>query len=307
MSAKKVTENLIMALERHGFKAKIVSVEHVPELQETIKKNLASGKIDKAVYRDYGSYFDNAIPEDISWERSIIIIAAPRPILEVVFTIDGKKLSAIIPPTYEHSVDKTITAAIKTAFAPNGYRFTRADLPKKLLAAHSGLARYGKNNITFVDGMGSFVRLLAYYTDLPIESDNWQDPKVLDECNGCMACTKKCPTGAIDPNQFQLRAERCLTFHNESSDPFPTWIDKSWHHCLIGCMRCQDCCPVNKEFWSWTERYAEFTEKETSSLLKGRSEDELPAKWISKFQNSDLSENRGTLVRNLRSLFAPAL
>lgn len=302
MNATSVEKSLMTALNRHGFKAKIVSAEHIPELLESIRENLESGKIDKAVYRNYGKCFDGSGTDIFDWTRSIIVIAAPSPMLEVKFTVDDKKQFAIIPPTYVHSADQTAKSVIETVIEANGYRFSRAALPEKLLAVRSGLARYGKNNIVYVDGMGSFVRLLAFYTDLPVINDTWRKPLVLDECARCKACIKKCPTGAIDPDDFQLRAEKCLTFHSESPGPFPDWIDESWHHCLIGCMRCQQYCPVNKDFRHWIKHYTEFSEEETAQLLSGNSENGLPDKWASKFKDSDLSSNPSILARNLKSV-----
>jgi epoxyqueuosine reductase len=37
----------------------------------------------------------------------------------------------------------------------------------KRLAVRSGLARYGRNNVTYVEGMGSFLELSASLTDMP--------------------------------------------------------------------------------------------------------------------------------------------
>jgi epoxyqueuosine reductase len=224
--------------------------------------------------------------------------------LEVVLSVGGKQRSVIIPPTYEHSVDETVTSTIEDVLAPHGYRISRAILPQKLLAAHSGLACYGKNNITFVDGLGSFHRPLAFYSDLPCEHDTWQEPQMLDECNRCTTCIKKCPTGAIDPERFQLHAERCLTYYNESPEPFPSWLDKSWHHCLIGCMRCQSYCPVNKDVRSWTERYAELTDEETELVLNGGPKEGLPESLLAKLENTGLLDDPAVLARNLKSVLA---
>lgn len=304
MSQKAITEALQAALERCGCRSVIVSTEHVAELRETIEANRVTGLIDDGVYRQYAAYFENMLTQEISWARSIVEIAVPRPVLETTFTINGARHTVIIPPTYEHSVDGKVATTIESALAPHGYRISRASLPLKLLAARSGLARYGKNNIAYVEGLGSFHRLLAFYSNLPVVNDTWQEPQVLDECDGCNACTKKCPTGAIDTDQFQLRAGRCLTYHNEASGPFPEWIDKTWHHCLVGCMKCQHYCPVNKDVCSWTQQFAEFTAEETELLLRGTPKNEIPPSLIAKFENTDLLEEPADLARNLRGALA---
>lgn len=302
MNSQELTERLRENLEERGFRSAIISSSHAPELRLTIEHGLRSGLINEAVYRQYAAYFDNMLTQDSSWARSIIAVAVPRPMLEVVFSVNGKKRSTIIPPTYEHSVDETLADLIKGIMEPQGYRVDRAALPQKLLATRSGLARYGKNNIAYVDGIGSFLRLLAFYSDFPAVEDAWQEPQILEECTKCNACIKKCPTGAIDPDRFQLHAEKCLTFHNESSEDFPSWIDESWHHCLIGCLRCQQFCPANKDVWSWTERFAEFSEEESALLLGGVAQSELPPSLIAKFEKTGLLDDSVLLARNLRSV-----
>lgn len=304
MSLKEMTDTLQAVLIRRGFRSAIVSAAHASELRETIERSRASGLIDDGVCRQYAAYFENMLTQNFPWARSIIAVAVPRPMLEATFIIEGKRHSVIIPPTYEHSIDETVAAIIETALSPYGFQIHRATLPQKLLAARSGLARYGKNSIAYVEGMGSFHRLIAFYTDLPIANDTWLDPLLLDECSGCNACSKKCPTGAIAPDRFQLRAERCLTYHNESSEPFPRWIHASWHHCLVGCMICQNCCPVNKDVRSWKELFAEFTDKESALLLNGAAIDELPPSLVTKFEDTDLLDDPGGLARNLRSVLA---
>jgi len=91
----------------------------------------------------------------------------------------------------------------------------------KFLAVRSGLARYGRNNITYVDGMGSLYRLSAFLSDLPYSGDCWTEPQMHDRCDDCSACIRACPTDAIPQHRFLLHSERCITFHNETRGPFP--------------------------------------------------------------------------------------
>ena len=121
-------------------------------------------------------------------------------------------------------------AILAEVLESGGYRAAKAVLPKKLLAVRSGLAAYGKNNITYVPGMGSFHGLVAVFSDLPAPEGTWRDAEMMEACHKCAACRRHCPTGAIDADRFLLRAERCLTFHNEKpvDVPFPGWIDAAW-------------------------------------------------------------------------------
>ena len=100
---------------------------------------------------------------------------------------------------------------------------------------------------------------MGAFSDLPCDGDPWREPKALERCESCVACLRNCPTGAITRDRFLLRAERCLTYHNEAAGDFPGWIDPSWHHCLIGCLRCQTACPENKAVLEWFEDRAEFS------------------------------------------------
>ncbi len=301
MSSREVLDALQASLEQWGFKSAVVSAERSLELRRTIEEGRASNLINSAVFRQYAAYFENMLSQDVPWARSIVVVAVPRPALEVTFDIDGKQRTLIIPPTYEHSIDETVTSAIESSLVPHGFQICRAMLPLKLLAVRSGIARYGKNNVAYVEGMGSFHRLLAFYSDMPVESDSWREPQVLDACDGCQACTKHCPTGAIDPDRFQLHTERCLTLHNESSEQFPQWIDKSWHHCLVGCMQCQHYCPENKDVRLWKEHLAEFTQEETALILAGVTSDQMPPSIIAKFRTTGLLEDPISLTRNLKS------
>jgi epoxyqueuosine reductase len=169
------------------------------------------------------------------------------------------------------------------------------------------LAEYGKNNIAYVKGMGSFFRLTAFYSDLPSQEDTWIEHQTMERCHNCSACLKSCPTKAISSKRFLLHAERCLTFHNESQRDFPSWLDPAWHHCLVGCMRCQIICPENKAFRDWTEDREAFSEAETTLLLDGLQTEELPARTVKKIEELHMKiEYSKILSRNMRALFKNA-
>jgi epoxyqueuosine reductase len=230
----------------------------------------------------------------------------PIPLTKATFTWKGKTQSFIIPPTYTTYdekriyVDHTVAEEMEKA----GYKVATAMLPLKLLAVHSGLAEYGRNNIAYVSDMGSFMRLTAVYSDMPCEKDSWQEVKVMVRCETCSLCSKACPTSAITPNRFLLMAEECLTYHNEKKGdiPFPKWIKPSWHNCIIGCIRCQAACPENKQFLELVGETAEFSEAETGLLLKGPSVTQIPASTMEKMKRLSLTDYFDMLPRNLSAL-----
>jgi epoxyqueuosine reductase len=295
---------VLSKLERIGFKAGVVSMEHLAELKDEIERVHSQGLLAEGVYRDYHYAFDFKMPEALPQARSIIVVAAPVPALQVTFALDGREFQATVPPVYNYDTDQQVYDCINEVLKPKGYLLANAAVPKKLLASRSGLARYGKNNITYVEGMGSYHRLTAHFTDAPIPEDHWQKPQMLDRCETCTACVKKCPSGAVSSDRFLLRAEKCITYHNESERPFPEWIDPSWHNCLIGCMICQNVCPANPPSVRHTAQAATFSEEETGQILDGVSRENLAAETVEKLKQVGLFDDCKLVARNLKALLA---
>jgi epoxyqueuosine reductase len=294
---------VLSELERIGSKARVVSAEHLGELKDEIERNYSEGLFDHSVFGDYSYAFNFEVPETLPQVCSLIIVATPAPALEVTFMLDGRAFQAIVPPTYKDDTDQQVHDCITGVLKPKGYQLATAAVPKKLLASRSGLARYGKNNITYVEGMGSHHRLTAFFTDAPLPEDHWQKPKMLKRCETCTACVKKCPSGAITSDRFLLHAEKCITYHNESERPFPEWIDPSWHNCLIGCMICQDVCPENLPSVMLTVHQATFSDEETNRIVRGAGKEDLQPETEEKLKKIGLLfDDCKALARNLKAL-----
>ncbi len=131
---------------------------------------------------------------------------------------------------------------------------------------------------------------------------------MLERCQNCQACRKRCPTGAIPADRFLLRAERCIVFHNEKcgGNPFPIWLDPRWHNCLIGCMLCQRVCPENRAVRDWVEPGGEFSLDETRLLMKGARLDGLAPATLDKLRRLEMDDSIDILPRNLGVLLTPA-
>jgi epoxyqueuosine reductase len=213
-------------------------------------------------------------------------------------------VTGLLPPTYVSysSRSESVQLAVRLWLENAGHGAATSNLPLKTLAVRSGLADQGRNNLCYVPGMGSFLELVALFSTLPCRADPWREPRMLTRCAHCDACLARCPSGAIDEDRFLLRAERCLTLHNESTNAFPDWIGPSWHHCLVGCMRCQDQCPENRGVSRWVQDRAEFSEAETAALLDGRVTDGLPASLTAKLRDLELNYDGTLLGRNLAAL-----
>jgi epoxyqueuosine reductase len=113
---------------------------------------------------------------------------------------------------------------------------------------------------------------------------------------------KACPTGAISADRFLLKAERCLTFHNERRGAFPEWLKPSWHNCLVGCLYCQEACPVNKNGPKSLKEGPVFSEEETDFILQNVPLKEMPQTAVKKLEQLDVTEYLPVLGRNLRAL-----
>ena len=285
-----------------GCESRIVSIRVLRELESAIESRHQGGDLDERFYREKLSFFRFHPPDDLPEAKSLIVIAVPQPLVRATFVWNGRARQYIVPPTYDASVNTNAEDLLTRTLEPDGYRVAPSALPLKLLAVRTGLAAYGKNNICYVQGMGSFHRLMAFYSDLPSDEYSWGDPTMLERCRKCSACIKACRTHAIDSDRFLLHAERCLTFLNEDTASFPDWVDPSWHHCQIGCMQCQTICPENKRTAQWVEAGPTFSEEETSLLLQGVSSSQAPSELAQKLDSLGLLEYLNILPRNLKVL-----
>lgn len=306
MNGPQLSRTLNESIAKQGFQGKIVSIEHVKELETEIMNRYQKGLLDSDLYDAYLASFDFACHQKFTDARSLIIVTVPQPQIQLTFLRANKSYPAVIPPTYYSAIDKDVAALLKTVLEPQGYQLQNVRLPEKLLAVRSGLAQYGKNNITYVKGMGSFQRPVVFISDYPCEEDSWGEATALEHCENCSACRKACPTNAMASDRFQLYAERCLTFHNESTAAFPQWLSASWHNCLVGCMICQKACPANKDVVKWIEPGATFDHDETDLILEGVPRERLPRKTLEKIQGLDMMRYYDVLRRNLKVLIEKA-
>jgi epoxyqueuosine reductase len=300
-------KGLLQSLEKYGYLGRVVPAHHLRHLQEHITANYKQGRFEEEFYQEcLANQFVFAPPESLPEVRSVIVVAARQPQIRFTFTWKDKLIPLIVPPTYMHGqeTNRQVEKVLAQLLEPEGYRLVKAVVPQKLLAVQSGLAEYGRNNITYVAGMGSFHRLVTFYSDLPWKEDNWREPEMMERCQRCSACIRGCPSGAITTDRFLLQGERCIVFHNErpSEVPFPGWLEAGWHNGLVGCMLCQRICPENRSYLDWIEEGATFSAEETALLLDGMPFEQLPDEVVKKLEASDLAALINILPRNLQVL-----
>jgi epoxyqueuosine reductase len=286
----------------HGEKLQIVNINRLQNLQSEIEffeKNQELNGFQQWIAHNIYKF---EIPDAEFTVKSIIIVAIPHPsYANVEFVRWNQKyhFMSLVKSDFD-----TTKKYLQEFLAPNGYHLKPAtNLPLKRLAVHTGLAVYGRNNICYVEGMGSFFSFSAYFSDIPCDSDGWAEIRHADTCAHCKICLNHCPTGAIRENRFLIDNERCLSYFNETPGEFPAWLPRSVHHCLYDCLKCQINCPMNKPYADTIIESIQFNEDETDMLLSGSPWDDFPPALKQKSKILGLDEWLGAIPRNLKILF----
>lgn len=300
---KSVVHDLTAAFAPLQGAVSIVSTRHLPELQKDISAWKKNGKMSEEFYRNSLSFFRFEKPTELPQASSIIVLALPQKTSIVTFQLDGRSHRVIIPPTYLYTQlrEHCSTILSEVLNAPKK-EIVSTRLPMKLLTVRSGLGRYGRNNICYVNEKGSFQRLEGFYTNLDFGIDSWMEKTVMDRCNTCSLCMQACPTKCIRNDDFLIHAEQCLTNVNENPGSFPFWVDPSFHHALVGCLQCQTICPENKHHIPAKEMIETFSEEETTLILHDTPQKDLPKDLILKLQRLDMEDYYSLLSRNLSVL-----
>ncbi len=286
----------------HGDRLKIIPVERLKELREIIGNFKEQEELN-----DFQSWIVNKlyryeIPENGFTVNSIILVAVHHPFYaKVDFHRNGIKrtfLSLVSPDL------KKTEAYLRKLAAHKGYSIKKAkNLPMKRLGVHSGLAEYGRNNITYVSGLGSNFSYTAYFSDILCEKDTWGDIKNAELCQNCSLCMESCPTGAIRKDRFLIDNQKCLSCVNEVPGEFPGWIPETAHHTLYDCLVCQRVCPMNHRQKDDVIEGVSFTEEETEMLLTGKPINTFSKDFKSKVYMLGIDDWYAAIPRNLKTLF----
>jgi epoxyqueuosine reductase len=294
-----------------NFRYSAVSVDHLKELQADIDRLDKDGKLSSnKVFRGYISNKKFQLPEDFPNAKSLVVIAVFAEPMLANFNLGGRKHEIMLPPSY---YDDGLTEemlrdyVLKEVVNESGHRIEKARVHLKLLAVRSGLGKYGRNNLCYVEGMGSMLYLDAFFTDHPCE-DSWTEIKMMDTCKNCRICMNSCPNKCISAENFVIDAGRCLSLFNEVKGEFPEWIQPDAHNALMGCLRCQSSCPANHEIIKKVGRLEDVTEEETRRILDGTPDKDLLVSLSRKlkgFYPTQSEKHFPVLVRNLRVLLRP--
>jgi epoxyqueuosine reductase len=305
-----------------GYVLTIADIGVVETVRKKLDERRASGMIDAAFFEENLTKFRYLQGVSITGSKCLVMVAVPSPISVLPVTIGRRKIDALIPPTYVSTrrLSKNVLDDMKENALGGCAEAEILKAPLKSLAAHMGLVSYGRNNITYVPGLGSGHQLCGYLVgtgEEPVEGCANAEGRetVLERCASCTACLKACPTGAIREDRFLISAERCFTLLSESRSPMPGWARPPKSLCLIGCMNCQQVCPENKGRLKTVPSGVEFTAEETEAVIEeGRrlaagGPDASPAAHAekasalasarAKFEELGMSEDLDLMGRNL--------
>jgi epoxyqueuosine reductase len=295
----------------YEYQYRTMSVKHFSELQEDIERLRRGGQLSNSkVFQGYLSDMKFALPEDFPNAKSVIVMAVFVKPMTVHFQFGGTRVPAAMPPNYYESGltrDTLLDEVRKNIIKQDEYRVERMSdtFYLKLLAVRSGLGQYGRNNICYVDGMGSFLTLHAFLTDYPFEDDHWGEMQMMELCQNCRICIKQCPGGAIREDNFLVDINHCITLYNEVEGEFPDWIPSDVHHAYMGCMKCQSPCPANREPMKRTGQLEDITEEETRQFISGNPEEGIILSVSQKLKIPYLVKYKETVEvasRNIKAL-----
>ena len=258
-------------------------------------------------------YHDTSVEELLAakapdWAVSALVLAIPSGLMEMRFRWGGQCHSVVIPAMYMYSKPMADSEqAVRDALAPHGWRAEWAWLPARTLAGYGGFGRYGRNNMVYIEGLGSFPWLVSFWSDMPCVRDPWTEPIRMERCGGCRRCVVACPSKCVPEDGTLIRSDRCLNFATEYPSKSVGWMRSEWVRELLGCMACQLCCPANEEFRGMTETGPNFSEEETSMLLYATTADAVAEDVWQKLGGDDLKPYLGVIQRNLKWMISHAL
>lgn len=122
-----------------------------------------------------------------------------------------------------------------------GIPAARAEIPIRELLLRNGIGSALKNGLTYIPGYGtrySVQVLLANIPGVAYEPMRAPDPV---RCEGCHACERICPSGAIDGDGYHFQKCARAYMGGETMDP---WVMDSLTS-ILGCELCQRVCPYN--------------------------------------------------------------
>jgi epoxyqueuosine reductase len=296
--------------EKNGYRFSFGSSRFVETARNILEDLRSKNMINEIFNKEWLGGFEYLKGLDTTSLKNLVMVAIPKAAYVLEFEYKGKSGSAIIPPTYvnyRYTFNK-ILAEANSAFGTKGHRFELVDAPLKTLAVLTGLAKYGRNNVVYIPEMGSYLQLVGLVTDMIMEPESTKNflhiqDNLMSDCQECSACLKACSTGAIAEDRILLHAEKCYTRFSENAGELPQDILPPSPECIIGCLKCQNICPMNRGKLNRKNTPFSLTEEETSFIVN-HFDTEAPL-WTTihqKFTTLQLTEGSEIFARNFQRL-----
>ena len=139
---------------------------------------------------------------------------------------------------------KSLGEKIKTYCHDLDYRpfVDSAPILERPLAAKAGLGWIGKHSLLLNETAGSWFFLGELLVNIPLPVDK----PVSEQCGGCTACLKICPTEAIVA-PYTVDSRRCISYLTiELKGAIPESLRSMMGNRIYGCDDCQLVCPWNQ-------------------------------------------------------------
>ncbi len=300
-----VTEAVRRWAARRGYRTACADISLLDKARSEIRASFEAGAIDADLYHTQLAPLCSGATEEMPDPRRILIVAVPRPAHTVRFAMPSGCIDAVLPPTYVRysALPEAVREDLQGDVLDGQFRLGILKAPLKALASRVGLVRYGRSNVTYVEGLGSYFQLAAYITGTLLKPDPEQTPRALPACEDCGACVACCPSGAIRENRFLLDAGRCLTLFSENEGDWPDFFRAWMAECLVGCLACQEVCPENAGRLRLEPAGVSFPAEETAAILAGGQRQ--GAVWDrirEKLASLRLLHYEPVITRNLRAL-----
>jgi epoxyqueuosine reductase len=254
-----------------GYRVAAGRATLLAEAREDVAARIRRGEVDaQLAAKWFRGITESELPPDLG-SRALIAVAVPCPAQWISFELPDAVVQARVPPTYgdDARMDQEVARELE-ALLPELGGMAPLRGPRKAVATRLGLTRYGRNNVTYAPGLGSYVLLCAMLSGAAPASrlPPAPGPAAMAACASCDACLAACPTGAIPRQRFLLNAERCLVAFNEVPGGWPPWLSASSHNCLVGCLACQEVCPANDGMLAVRNSGVRFDREETEAMLQ---------------------------------------
>jgi epoxyqueuosine reductase len=170
--------------------------------------------------------------------------------------------------------DHSMPKKMKAGLVGMGARVKTGGVPGRAAAVRAGVAGFGRNNFVYAEGCGSWINIESWLIDAELEPDLPSPPAPCPD--GCQACRKACPTGALQA-PYVMRQDRCIAYLTfEAPEPVAPELWGKMGSWVYGCDVCQQVCPLNQGKWARQESTPwldEVLDRLTPAALAGMDQD----------------------------------